>query len=154
MAGSPHLRTPVTKVTTEPLPYTGTPWRLFASDIKLFLKNFSYLPFIFLPLSPCPSGQLDELFPSWANLVDVAFHSILFFTQLAFLISVFVFTFLPVWAYFGYIVVMFVANELVCSHFNRGIPHDGLKSTENEDTRLWERHDSEAWIFLNGICVG
>ncbi|KAG4277544.1 hypothetical protein FPRO04_07321 [Fusarium proliferatum] len=35
-----------------------------------------------------------------------------------------------------------------------GIPHSGLKSSEDGFTRTWPRHDDEAWIFLNGICVG
>lgn len=56
--------------------------------------------------------------------------------------------------YIGYIAVFFGVNELVCWRFNRGIPHSGLKSSEDGFTRTWPRHDDEAWIFLNGICVG
>lgn len=151
---APYVRPPVTEVTKEALPYTGTPWKLFLSDIGLFLRNFLYLPYIFLPLYPWDSGRLDELYPSAPNLVDIAFHSVLFFTQLGYLVSLFFVTFLPAWAYFSYLIGFLVINQLVCRHFNKDIPVDGLKSTEDLHTRQWARHDDEYWIFLNGICVG
>jgi fatty acid desaturase len=154
VAGAPYLRPPVVEVTREPLPYTGTPWKLLLSDFGLFLKNFFYLPYIFVPLWPWPSGPLDELYPSASNLIDIAFHTVLFFTQLGFFISLFILTFLPAWSYFSYIVGFLITNELICRHFNRSIPQDGLKSTEDARTRRWARHDDEYWIFLNGICVG
>ncbi|PON28990.1 hypothetical protein TGAM01_v202098 [Trichoderma gamsii] len=45
-------------------------------------------------------------------------------------------------------------NVLICRHFNKDIPEDGLKSTEDAYSRGWAPHDDEYWIFLNGICVG
>lgn len=150
----PFVRVPDTKATTDPLPYTGTPWKIFHGDIRLFLVEFFYLPFIFLPLTPALSGPLDELYPSRANLIDIAYHVFLSFTQLGFIVSLFFLSFLPAWAYFAYIAVMFIINELICRHFNSGIPSDGLRSTEDDVTRQWEKHDDEEWIFLNGICVG
>ncbi|KAJ5333369.1 uncharacterized protein MYU51_014453 [Penicillium brevicompactum] len=45
-------------------------------------------------------------------------------------------------------------NFTICRLLNRGIPKDGLKSTEDEYTQQWQSHDDERWIFLNGICVG
>ncbi|KAM5349730.1 hypothetical protein ACJ41O_006235 [Fusarium nematophilum] len=150
----PYIRPPFSEVTRKPLPYTGTPWKLFGSDVLLFLKNFFYLPWIFLPAWPWPSGGLDELFPSPANLLDISIHSVLFFTQLGFLISLFTFTFLPTWAYFGYIATFLLVNKVICFHFNRDIPDGGLPSTEDFYSRQWPQHNDEYWIFLNGICVG
>ncbi|KAG5750048.1 hypothetical protein H9Q70_007292 [Fusarium xylarioides] len=111
----------------KPPPYTGTPLVLFLSDIKLFFQNFFYLPYLFIPLYPWKSGPFFSLFTL---------------------------AFLPTFVYIGYIAVFFAVNELVCWHFNSGIPRSGLKSSEDGFTSSWPRHDDEAWIFLNGICVG
>lgn len=137
-----------------PPPYTGTPWKIFVSDVKLFFKNFFYLPYLFIPLYPWHSGALCELYPSPENLIDIALHVILSIIQLAFLVSLFTLAFLPTFTYIGYIAVFFLLNELVCWHFNKGIPRSGLKSTEDALSQSWPRHDDEVWIFLNGICVG
>ncbi|POR32229.1 Uncharacterized protein TPAR_07558 [Tolypocladium paradoxum] len=142
------------KQTERPLTYTGSPLLLFASDIRLFFRNILYLPFIFLPLYPWLSGPMDELYPSPANLTDIAFHCVLFVAQLGFLTSLPFLIYLPVWLYLLYIATVLGLNALVCLHFNKGIPEGGLKSTEDEYSRQWAPHDDEYWIFLNGICVG
>ncbi|KAI1016288.1 hypothetical protein LB504_009162 [Fusarium proliferatum] len=138
----------------KPPPYTGTPLVLFLSDIKLFFQNFFYLPYLFIPLYPWKSGPFCEHYPCRENLIDITIHCILSVTQLAFIVSLFTLAFFPTFVYIGYIAVFFAVNELVCWHFNRGIPRSGLKSSEDGFTRTWPRHDDEAWIFLNGICVG
>ena len=137
-----------------PLTYTGSPWQLFASDVRLFFANILYIPFIFLPLYPWPSGPLDELYPTWANMIDIALHCFLFVVQLSFLISLPLLIIYPVSIYVLYIAIVLILNALVCFHFNRGIPAEGLRSTDDEYSQQWESHDDEAWIFLNGICVG
>ncbi|KAJ0156420.1 Urea amidolyase [Fusarium oxysporum f. sp. albedinis] len=113
----------------KPPPYTGTPLFLFLSDIKLFFQDFFYLPYLFIPLYPWKSGPFCELYPSRENLIGITIHCILSVTQFAFLLSLFTLSFLPTFV-------------------------SGLKSTEDGFTRSWPRHDDEAWIFLNGICVG
>lgn len=140
--------------TTRPLTYTGSPWQLFLSDAWLFFKNIIYIPGIFLPFFPWWSGPIDELYPSKANLVDISIHTILFFTQLTFLISLFFLTYLPVFTYALYIGGFVGVNSLICRHFNKDIPRDGLKSIEDEFSDQWTPHPDERWIFLNGICVG
>lgn len=137
-----------------PLTYTGSPWQLFASDVRLFFANILYIPFIFLPLYPWPSGPLDELCPTWANILDITLHSILFVLQLSFLVTLPLLIFYPVSIYLLYIAAVLTLNALICLHFNRGIPPEGLKSTEDEYSQQWEARDDEYWIFLNGICVG
>ncbi|KAJ4228498.1 hypothetical protein NW760_007808 [Fusarium oxysporum] len=125
----------------KPPPYTGTPLVLFLSDIKLFFQDFFYLPYLFIPLYPWKSGPFCELCPSRENLIGITIHCILSATQFAFLVSLFTLSFLPTFEYIGYVGMFFAAN------------FSGLKSTEDGFTRSWPRHDDEAWIFLNGICV-
>lgn len=134
--------------------YTGSPWQLFVYDIKLFFRNILYMPCMFFPLAPWPSGPLDEQYPSLANICDITLHVILFFAQLGFLISLPFLLYLPVSVYALYILGTLLLNFTVCRLLNRGIPEEGLKSTVDEYTQQWQGHDDERWIFLNGICVG
>jgi hypothetical protein len=97
---------------------------------------------------------MAELYPSSANIIDISFHTVLFITQLSFLISLFVLTYLPVLVYLTYIGLFLGVNKLICLHFNHGIPEHGLNSTEDEYSKEWTPHLDERWIFLNGICVG
>jgi len=78
----------------------------------------------------------------------------LFFVQLGFLISLLFLTYLPASLYIWYILIVLGLNVLVCRRLNGGIPGDGLHSTEDEVSGIWEPHPDEYWIFLNGICVG
>ena len=141
--------------TATPLAYTGSPLQLLLFDLRLFSRNVVYLPCIFLPFFPWPSGPLDELYPSTANIVNIAVHTLLFIYQLAFLMTLPILAYvLPVTAFILYIAAALWLNKLFCLHFNKGIPEDGLKSTEDEYSQQWASHDDEYWIFLNGICVG
>jgi hypothetical protein len=140
--------------TERPLSYTGSPWRLFISDILLFMRWSFDLVNIVLPLWPWPSGDLDELYPSLANNFDIVLHSVLFVTQTGFLIS------LPAWATFpfflcvAYVVAFMALNTAVCMLLNGQIPEGGLPSTVDNQSRAWARHDDETWLFLNGVAVG
>jgi hypothetical protein len=140
--------------TEEPLSYTGSPSRLFVSDILLFLRWSPYLPNIAFPIWPWPSGDLDELYPSLANIFDITLHLILFLTQAAFLISLPFLTTFPFFLYVAYVGGFTALNTAVCKLLNGRIPEGGLKSTEDNQSRAWARHDDEAWIFLNGVAVG
>jgi hypothetical protein len=137
-----------------PLHYTGSPWRLFVSDLSLFFRNITYLPGLFLPLNPWLSGDLCELYPSLPNLLTIALHCVLSVIQLAFLISLPFLIFLPFWLLALYVGVTIGLNTLACLLLNAGIPSDGLKSTEDYHSKSWAPRDDEYWIFLNGICVG
>ncbi|RAL05214.1 uncharacterized protein BO80DRAFT_397584 [Aspergillus ibericus CBS 121593] len=134
--------------------YTGSPWLLFFADLGLFLRNIFYLPCIFSPLAPWPSGRLDELYPTLANIFDISLHCVLFVLQLAFIFSLPLLIYLPFCLYVLYVGATLALNSFVCRILNRGIPSDGLRSTEDDFSRLWVRHEDEYWIFLNGICVG
>lgn len=152
---SPHFFSSQEEANTErPPSYTGSPWQLFTSDVTLFFRNILYIPLIFWPLYPWPSGPMDELCPTAANLIDIAFHCVLFVIQLSFLISLPCLLYLPVSILILYIAMVLGLNVLICRHFNKDVPEDGLPSTEDAYSRSWAPHDDEYWIFLNGICVG
>jgi hypothetical protein len=141
--------------TEAPLVCTGSPWKLFIFDLRLFFRNILYLPFIFFPVFPWPSGPLDELYPSADNLIDIAAHVLLVIYQLVFLASLPILAnMLPVPFFVLYIAAVLELNSLICLHFNKSIPENGLKSTEDQYSQQWGPHDDEYWIFLNGICVG
>ena len=140
--------------TNQPLTYTGSPLKLLASDILLFFRWKPYLPNIVIPLWPWPSGDLDEIYPSLANIFDITLHSILFVTQAAFLISLPFLLTVPFFLYVAYMGAFIALNTVVCRLLNGQIPEGGLKSTEDDHSRAWARHDDESWIFLNGVAVG
>ncbi|GIK07926.1 hypothetical protein Aspvir_003596 [Aspergillus viridinutans] len=140
--------------TVAPLSYTDSPWRLFSFDILLFLRWSPYLINIFLPLWPWPSHCLDELYPSLANIHDIVLHTILVVAQSFFLISLPLLITFPFGSYIFYIGLFLALNKVVCTLLNGKIPEDGLKSTEDDHSAAWKRHDDESWIFLNGVAVG
>ena len=45
-------------------------------------------------------------------------------------------------------------NTAVCSLSNGNISLKGLRLTEDEQPRAWEKHEKESWIFLNGGAIG
>lgn len=112
------------------------------------------MPNIFLPLWPWPSGDLDEIYPSSANIHDIVLHSILFVAQAFFLISLPFLSTVPFLFYVVYIGAFIALNRAVCKLLNGKIPEGGLKSTEDDHSRAWELHGDEIWIFLNGVAVG
>ncbi|KAH8744182.1 hypothetical protein F5882DRAFT_455079 [Hyaloscypha sp. PMI_1271] len=140
--------------TVRPLSYTGVPWELFVHDILLFLRWCYYLPNIVIPLGPWPSGSLDELFPSPANLYTMFLHLIAFVVQAVWIVSLPFFFYLPFPLYVAYFVGFLIFNELFCRLLNGYIPPEGLRSTEDEFSESWKKHDDEYWIFLNGVAVG
>lgn len=140
--------------------YTGAPWRLLWDDSILFLQNFFYLQDIVLPLWNTgggrlfPSGYLDELYPSWGNIHDIVFHSILIVTQSAFLLSLPFLAALPFPVLFGYAGIFVAVNQLACWRLNGYMPKGVLNSTVFPECKDWKIHKNEQWVFLNGVAVG
>jgi hypothetical protein len=145
---------PIGGETDAALSYTGNPFKLFTSDVLLFIRWNLYLPNIALPLWPWPSGDLDEIYPSLANIFDITLHSILFVTQAIFLISLPFLSTVSFFLFVTYVGAFVALNAAVCGLLNGKIPEGGLKSTEDDQSRAWARHDDESWIFLNGVAVG
>jgi len=73
--------------------YNTAPLGLLLYDIRLVFALLLFLPGIIFPLSPFLSAELDELFPSSANLTAIFFHLLYIIAQIAFLIFLFFFVF-------------------------------------------------------------
>lgn len=142
--------------TSTPLSYTAQPWRLCYSDIRLFFTWIIYLPNIVLPIGPWPSGYLDELYPSRANLYDIILHGILFIAQATFLLSIPFLIFMPFGLFISYLGGFCGLNYFVCQLLNWSccIPSEGLQPTEDAHFQSWAPCEDEYWIFLNGVAVG
>jgi hypothetical protein len=133
---------------TAPLPYTINPWRLFVSDMFLFMTNVWTLPNIVWPVTPCNSGKLDELHPSCSNIFDITVHVILSLAQLVFLISVPLCAFFPV--PFG-VVILYMVGFLTINHLLCKVLLNGSKPTlesKADISHFPETHEDERWVFL------
>lgn len=133
-----------------PLPYTGSPLLLLWSDILLFFRSLWCFHGIFLPLNPCPSGELDELFPSRENLRALSIHAFLCVYQIAFLVSLLFCYKVPLAWVLLYVAAVLIVNDAICRKLNG--KRRFLQSRVPVDSR--PEHESEHWIFINGVGVG
>lgn len=135
-----------------PVPYTASLSRLLWSDVLLCFRSFWAIPQIFLPLTPWRSGELDELYPSLENLVNVAVHFFLVVFQFVFLLSLplFVVWMLPTIWIMAYVAFVLLVNYIICRFALNGsqaflvskVPVPG------------QEHQREHWIYINGISIG
>jgi hypothetical protein len=119
-------------------------------------KLIRLLPLIVIPLRPCISGRLDELYPIWPNIRDVLLHAILITSQLILIFGLPVVTLLY-WYLPGIVhivfCVLFAAHTLFVMRLLNGGPRteclvgvpDGKPPVNDE---------SECWFFINGIATG
>jgi hypothetical protein len=160
--------------TSKPLSYTSNTFHLLLNDILLFNKLSITWPItagllsIVLPLSPYPSGTLDELYPSWQNIWAIGVHAILFIGQCAFLVSLGAFLFMgvPAILYFAYIIIFVLVNiGLSNLLLNRGsqkgkywVAGKEYAKNPDDDGESWvskdPSHEGEKWVFINGVAVG
>lgn len=134
-----------------PHSYTGSPLELLRHDIWSALGFFKYLPFIVWPIRPTLSNDFCELYPSWQNLWAMFVHFILILLQLAFILSVPLWLFVPVPMIIAGVVVFFMINSGFCYLLN------GSQMRFKSDpkfTKSNQKHEKEQWIFLNGVAVG
>lgn len=105
-----------------------------------------------MPLMPFKSGEMDELYPSFRNLFDLALHLFLVITQLLFLLSLPLLVLSPIPFGLGllYLVGFVVVNKMVCWILNRNV----VSLPSKIDIPYNALHDSEHWVFLNGVSVG
>ena len=140
------------KIMVTPPFYNTAPLGLLLYDIRLVVALLLFLPGIIFPLSPFRSAELDELFPSSANLTAIFFHFLYTTAQIAFLIFLFFFVF---WArarfVIAYVAVFLLINYTLCNLTLNG--RDRF-ITSDVDTSSFPRHDNERWIFINGVSVG
>jgi hypothetical protein len=158
---------------SKPLPYTSNAFKLFLTDVLLFIHLSITWPIwagllsIVLPFHPSPSGALDELAFTWENLQADVVHTILFIAQILFLISLVVLLCMgiPTAVYFGWIGAFIAGNMLFCKWLLNGPPTQkffaGKKYAKDADATAGEdwvskdpAHEGEKWVFINGVAVG
>jgi hypothetical protein len=136
-----------------PQSYTANPLKLLLYDLHLCLV--AKISFVFGIIKPMRYGRqadvYDELYPSWPNIKSVVIHTILFVAQSIFLITVplAIISQIPAFWIIVYFVAFFLFNGLLCRILN------GSRQTLMSRADLVQsNHDSEYWIFLNGVSVG
>ena len=144
------LSSQVGTASTVPLPYTGSPLLLLYSDVVLFFRKIRFFLGIILPLNPCHSGKLDELYPSPANLKDIAIHIFLFVYQFVFIVTLPCSFAFPLALLAPYIFFVLGFNYLISKRLN------GSKRFLESQVPVNARpgHEEEHWIFINGVAVG
>lgn len=96
-------------------------------------------------------GDLDELYPSFPNIVALCLHGFLVILHTLFLVSLPFLIVLPIWTALLYIAAVLAITGLV------GLVLNGRKDELHSKTDLGEdasRHPEECWIYLNGVSVG
>ncbi|KAF7933197.1 hypothetical protein EAE99_003082 [Botrytis elliptica] len=136
-----------------PLSYTASPAKLFLQDLWVVFVNLRFVPGIFLPLTPTPSGVLDELYPSAGNLFDLALHAVLFFLQLCFILSIPIWMMMPVWVVATGFTIFWVFNYYLCLILNGSASVTTCESAPEYAQRK-EEHAHERWVYMNGVCTG
>lgn len=130
--------------------YTDLPLKLFAKDVYYFFVYLWALPWVLMPLYPA-GGELDELYPNWANIYCIVVHFILCVMQLAFILALPIAIFFPIWMVAGAISAFMIVNFLLCRTLN------GSQATYSSDDKYAEalpEHEHEQWVFVNGVAVG
>jgi hypothetical protein len=134
-----------------PLSYTSDPRKLLLGDFTLCYAKSNH---IFGILKPFRFGKdadpFDELYPSRKNLQAIFLHTVLVFAQLGFIISVPFFVLVPMIWCLVYVALFYVFNSAVCRVLNGS----QLKLSPDPAIATHGKHESEYWIYLNGVSVG
>jgi hypothetical protein len=134
-----------------PLSYTADPRKLFLADFVLCFRKLSFVLGILLPLHFGRNADpFGELYPTRRNIQAVVLHVLLVMLQLAFLVSLPFFLVLPTSWLLGYLVTFFLINSTLTRLLN------GSRLTLEPSTEIVPkvRHESEYWIYMNGVSVG
>ncbi len=134
-----------------PLSYTADPRQLLLADIVLCFQKLSFVLGIFLPLQVGSNADpFGELYPTWRNIKAVILHVVLVILQSAFFVSLLFFLVLPTSWLLGYLVAFLLVNSTLTRFLNGS----SLTLEPSEDIVTKIKHDSEYWIYLNGVSVG
>ncbi|OJJ62736.1 hypothetical protein ASPSYDRAFT_129541 [Aspergillus sydowii CBS 593.65] len=141
------------KVSETPLPYTASPLRLMWEDIRLFFRRAWSLPGVILPLTPCNSGDLDELYPSLSNIANLGFQAVLSLLQILFLLSipVVIICMAPSFWVLAYTGGVIWANKALCDLVLNRRPSTLASRYPKVEA---PEHKHEHWVFVNGIACG
>lgn len=131
--------------------YTDVPSRLLMWDIYYFFQFAWALPWILMPVTPCDSGELSELAVTWPNMFCIAIHAILCVLQVAFILSLPLVAFLPIYVAAIVIAGFLAVNWALCLLLNGP---DVEYHSDERYARARPEHAHEQWIFLNGVAVG
>lgn len=131
--------------------YTDFPVTLLFKDVYYFFVYIWALPWIVLPLGPCGSGELDELYPSWNNMLCVSVHAILGILQLVFVFVLPVALVLPLWLSAVAVSAFLTLNWALCKLLNS---KQVTFQSDEKYAKPRPGHAHEQWVFLNGVAVG
>ena len=131
--------------------YTDPPFKLLVKDIYYFFVYCWALPWILLPLWPCGSGELDELYPSWKNMFCIFVHLTLAILQLAFILALPVAIVFPLWISATGVSAFMLLNWALCKLLNS---KDIIFHSDEKFAKDLPEHAHEQWVFLNGVAVG
>jgi hypothetical protein len=131
--------------------YTDLPWKLLVFDVYLFLKHAWTIPFIFWPITPTKSGELDELHPTWDNFHSIAIQLMLGILQVLALASLPWLMLLPVWMAIVVLAGFLVINKALCNLVN----DDQVEyRSDPKYAPALPEHAHEQWIYINGVTAG
>jgi hypothetical protein len=132
--------------------YTGRPWMLLAYDIYYFFYHIRSFPYIFWPMRPTDSKDLDELSWTIGNLFCIAIHSVLCILQVAFFLSLPLALLFPIW------MVAIAMGGFAAVNFSLAWLLNGSADVYSSDAKYnpedLDKYAHEQWIFLNGVAVG
>jgi hypothetical protein len=138
------------------IPSDISPRRLVWLDILSIFANFKLLPRVVAPLTPCVSGPLDELSPTWSNITDMLLHTILIVIQLTLILTLplmtLLFWFLPGLVSLAFVVAMLVVTLVVMRLLNGGPISECYVGLPDGQMPVNDEH--ELWFFINGITIG
>lgn len=138
------------------IPSDTNPLRLVWLDILSIFELARLLLLVVAPLTPCASGPLDELSPTWANLTDMFLHTILIIIQLSLIlllpIMTVLFWFLPGLISLAFIVAMLVVTLVIMRLLNGGPISECYVGFPQGQMPV--NDESEPWFFINGITIG
>jgi hypothetical protein len=138
------------------IPFDTNPRRLVWLDILSIFGLAKLLLLVVAPLTPCASGPLDELSPTWSNMTDIFLHTILIIIQFLLILMLPVITvlfwFLPGLVSLAFVLAMLVVTLAIMRLLNGGpISECYVGFPEGQMPVNDER---ELWFFINGITIG
>ncbi|KAL5614985.1 uncharacterized protein BROUX77_000822 [Berkeleyomyces rouxiae] len=140
------------KISSNNYNYTGSALFLLLQDAYLCLRHLRSFPSVILPLTPCNSGPMNELYLSPQNIARVTLQLILMFFQLLLLVALLPLSTIPIWIAVIYIAIFILINNFVCWLFLNG--DDNIYWSNPELVAFDGRHSQEQWIFINGVGTG
>lgn len=148
---------PVQDFTLIPPETTENPhYRAWKDIVSVFQLSNLLLFNVIFPLTPLRSGDLCELYPSWANLRDVVLQTLLIIIQLILLVTlplmVVACWMLPGVVNVAYFVIFLVVTLLVMRILNGPSLRNCLLGEPK--TRKAVNKEGELWFYINGIATG